>query len=109
MNDNENLICRLEIVADEMKDLKRYPMEASIREAIGLLKSNSSERSVQPMVSPLDDAYVILDIISEINEVAETGKLPNDDEISRSTKLWAKSIARRFKKKYKSFRLFKEN
>ena len=51
MNDNENLICRLEIIADEMKDLKRYPMEASIREAISLLRSNSSERSFQPMVS----------------------------------------------------------
>jgi len=72
-------------------------------------KKDSYNRRVKPRVSPLDDAWVILDIISEINEVAETGKLPNDDEISRSTKLWAKSIARRFKKKYKSFRLFKEN
>jgi len=50
MTDNENLIVRLEIVADEMKDLKRYPMEGTIRETIGLLKSNSSERPVQPKV-----------------------------------------------------------
>ena len=72
-------------------------------------KKDSYNRRVKPMVSPLDDAWVLLNIISEINEVAETGKLPNNDEISRSTKLWAKSIARRFKKKYKSFRLFKED
>jgi len=108
MNDNENLILRLEIVADEMKDLKYYPMEGTVRETIDLLKSNSSERSVRPQVSPLDDAWVLLDIISEINEVADIGKLPNGDEIDKSTRLWAKSIVRRFKKKYKKFRLIKD-
>ena len=49
MTDNENLIKRLEIVADELEDLKRMPMKAAVREAIEVLK-DSSERSVQPVI-----------------------------------------------------------
>jgi len=36
-NDNENLILRLEIVAGELEDLKRFPMEATVREAMDVL------------------------------------------------------------------------
>ena len=47
---NDNLIRRLEIVADEMESLMRFPMEATVREAIKILKNHSSERSVNTLV-----------------------------------------------------------
>lgn len=111
-------------IIDDLKDLKRwtqnllnkiknigipkgyrgYPIE-NIENA---LKLNSSVHSVQPVVSPVDDAWTILEIMSEINEIAEKGILPDGDGVNEPTRMWAEDAARRFKEKYKTVKLFEK-
>jgi transcriptional regulator with XRE-family HTH domain len=71
------------------------------------IPSDSSGCLVQPVISPIDDAWTMLEIMSEIDEIAKKGILPDGDGVNGPTKTWAKDAARRFKEKYKTVKIFK--
>lgn len=60
---------------------------------------NSSENQVGAQVIP--DALPILIILSEINEIAEHGILPDGDSVTEPTRLWAEDAAKTIKENYK--------
>ena len=90
--------CGAESFLDEKVTILCCKCEKKLRDSV---ESDSSGCSVQPMVIPvIEDAFTIIEIISEINEIAEIGILPDGDSVNESTILWAEDAIIRFKDKY---------
>ena len=49
----------------------------------------------------IENAFTIIEIISEINEIADKGTLPDGDSVNISTILWAEDVIQRFREKYR--------
>ena len=63
---------------------------------------NSSDCSAESGIMPIiEDAFTIIEIISEINEIVDKGTLPDGNSVNISTVLWAEDAIQRFKEKYR--------
>ena len=67
-----------------------------------LQDKDSSERQVDAMVRPTitNDDFTLIEVISEINEIAQKGTLPDGDGVNESTRLWSEDAVQRFREKY---------
>ena len=59
---------------------------------------NSSDCSAESGIMPIiEDAFTIIEIISEINEIVDKGTLPDGNSVNISTVLWAEDAIGRFR------------